>query len=246
MIGFWIKKGISALLLPIPVCVFLVLIGLWQLKRRPRLGKGLILAGPLLLLALSSTVGSRALTAPLEQQYPRWHGQPVAAVLVLGFGHDGQVSDLATQQLMATALARLTEGVRIAEASPGSLLVLSGAKGMQLRPHAQVMADAAEMLGVDRRRIRTLDQAKDTQEEVEGVSRLVNGGTVAVVSSAAHLPRAMMLFDQSGLDVLAAPTDYRGRTGRWWHFSADNLQTSERALHEYLGQLWLRLKSMLA
>ncbi|TKB49998.1 YdcF family protein [Ferrimonas sediminicola] len=244
MLGFWIKKAVSALLLPIPLATLLILAGLWCRRRHPRLGRPLIVAGPALLLFLSSSFGSQWLARPLERKYPLWRDVPVQVVMVLGSGHDSSVSPLPQQRLSDTALARLTEGVRLARRYPQASLVFSGWRDFDPNAHAQVMAEAAVALGVAPERIVTIPDALDTAMEARLLRRRVGAAEVALVTSATHMPRAMRLFRQQGIRAKPAPTDFIGREGAWWRFSASNLLTSERALHEYLGLCWHQLASL--
>ncbi|WP_417345587.1 ElyC/SanA/YdcF family protein [Ferrimonas sp.] len=243
MLGFWVKKGISALLLPIPLAVLSILFGLWLSRRRPHLGRAFVLAGPALLLFLSSSFGSQWLARPLEQQYPVWTGQRAEVIMVLGSGHDSSISPMAHQQLSDTALARLTEGVRLQRLNPDSILVLSGWGGEDPLPHAVVAESAAEAMGVPATQIVTFPTALDTAMEARLFRERFGEKEVILVSSATHMPRVMALFLSRGVKAVAAPTDFIGRGAPWWKFSASNLQTSERALHEYLGLLWRRLAS---
>lgn len=243
MLGFWIKKGISALLLPIPLAVLSILFGLWLSRRRPRLGRAFVLAGPALLLFLSSSFGSQWLARPLEQQYPVWRGQGAEVIMVLGSGHDSRISPMAHQQLSDTALARLTEGVRLQRLNPDSTLVLSGWGGQDPTPHAQVAAAAAQTMGVAADLVVTFPTALDTAMEARLFKERFGEREVILVSSATHMPRVMALFLSQGIKARAAPTDFIGREAAWWRFSAENLRTSERALHEYLGLLWRRWAS---
>ncbi|WP_035385449.1 YdcF family protein [Ferrimonas futtsuensis] len=244
MVGFWIKKGISALLLPIPLAVLLILFGLWLSRSRSRLGRAFVLMGPALMLFLSSSFGSQWLARPLEQQYPVWSGQGAEVIMVLGSGHDSSISPMAHQQLSDTALARLTEGVRLQQLYPGSTLVLSGWGGEDPLPHAQVAAAAAQGMGVPAEQIVTFPTALDTAMEARLFRERFGEREVILVSSATHMPRVMALFLGQGVQAQAAPTDFIGRGASWWQFSASNLQTSERALHEYLGLLWCRWASL--
>ncbi|WP_428618082.1 ElyC/SanA/YdcF family protein, partial [Shewanella sp.] len=146
---FWVKKLISQLLMPIPLSVFLLFIAILILRRR-KLVKTLIASSFTILLLLSSQWGSYQLANTLEQQYPV-NNTPMAqgcVVMVLGSGHDSSISERATLQLSATALARLTEGVRQLGLGQQCQLVVSGWGGSDAIPQAQVMANAAMELGV--------------------------------------------------------------------------------------------------
>ena len=64
---FWLKKFISFWLMPLQVGLLLVVAGIWLIRRgrRPRLGRTLVFAGAGLVLVLSQSLVSKALTRSL-------------------------------------------------------------------------------------------------------------------------------------------------------------------------------------
>ncbi|TVP10626.1 YdcF family protein [Shewanella sp. KCT] len=244
---FWVKKLISQLLMPIPLSVLCLFIAILVLRRR-KFVKALITLSFTILLLASSQWGSHQLTAPLEGQYSV-NNDPIenaCVVMVLGSGHDSTIADRATLQLSATALARLTEGVRQLSLGQDCQLVVSGWGGSDAVPQAQVMANAAMELGVNPERIIQFPLAKDTLEEAQFLKWEIGDSPFRLVTSATHLPRAMMIFHQAGMHPQGAPADFIGRGGYWWQLDARNLLASQRSIHEYLGQTWLKIKFALA
>ena len=72
---------------------------------------------------------------------------------------------------------------------------------------------------------------------------------ILLVTHALHMPRAFRLFSDTGLEVIAAPTDFSSTvTLRWTDFwpSAEGRITSQSALHEIVGLAWYRLRQVLA
>jgi uncharacterized SAM-binding protein YcdF (DUF218 family) len=72
----------------------------------------------------------------------------------------------------------------------------------------------------------------------EGITR------IALVSHGWHLPRAIPLFEREGLTVFAAPTAFSTGSPSLVEdlLPGEGLRLSRDALHEYLGQLYNRLK----
>ncbi len=76
-----------------------------------------------------------------------------------------------------------------------------------------------------------------------------------LVTSAAHMPRSMIMFADQGLELISAPTDYAVTEDGWaqlWQAPGANLLTNlmpsasalgqtTNALKEYIGILWYRL-----
>ena len=248
-----VKKYLSRLLFPVPVCCELLVLGLLLLllSKRQRLGKGLLALGVVLLLLLSNTMMSDLLLSPLESTYAplldpaglnKERGTPIRWVAVLGGGYDDEAERPATARLGTDSLARLAEGVRIQKALPGSKLLLS--VGCPDEEVVRAARDVARMLGLSREELLIVSGSLDTRDEAERMRPTLGTDEFVLVTSASHMPRAMASFQRAGLNPVAAPTDFwvRSRFGYdIWFPSADALRLSERAVYEYLGLLWLRL-----
>jgi uncharacterized SAM-binding protein YcdF (DUF218 family) len=257
--AFWLKKTVSFLLMPMSVSLVLMLAGLWLLRQRSRqaLGRGLLLAGFLVLAFFSNNRVSVQLTRPLEAQYAP---QPDLApgllppanlarcryIVVLGGGHGESTFLPATAKLSTFALARLVEGVRLLRLVPDARLVVSGPGDPGHPTHAAVLTQAAVALGVPADRIVKIEQARDTAEESRAVRALIGDAPVALVTSAWHMPRAAALFRQAGVDFLPCPADFLAKPDPGWH-SADflcdpeSLVRSTYAVREYIGRAWIWL-----
>jgi len=257
---FWLKKFVSFWLMPLPFCLALLVAGLWLTRsaKRARLGRGMLFAGVALLLLFSSSFVSWWLVRPLEAAYPAVpelrSGQPLPAslagcrfVVVLGGGNGNSPGVPATSLLSSSAIARITEGVRLLRALPDAKLLVSGPAGRRHDSHAVVLARAAESLGIDQGRIVLIDQARDTEDEAHAVRKIAGEAGVVLVTSAWHMPRAMALFRHAGLNPVAAPCDYRSHSDdelSWVHFLWDSgaLERSTCAIRERIGYLWIWLR----
>ncbi|MCL1036553.1 YdcF family protein [Shewanella submarina] len=239
---FWLKKVVSQLIMPIPLTLLLLMMALvfWR-----RAGKKLVCAAMLLLGALSSNGVSNWLTGMLEQEY-QVNNAPISdgcVVMVLGSAMDDSIEGKAIHQLSSVGLARLSEGLRQLSLGSDCMLITSGWSGeLNRNSYARVAADAAVELGVDPARIIQLPLAKDTIEEAQYLKMELGDVPFRLVTSAAHMPRAIKIFEHAGMHPQAAPADFRRRSSHWWVLSADNLLTSQRAIHEWAGQLWFNLK----
>lgn len=256
---FWLKKAVAYWMMPLPVCLALMLVGLMLLGNpsRRRLGQRLLAAGLLLLLTFSHERVSYWLLRPLESQYAALPdftagtAPPALArcryVVVLGGGHS-DIDDLsANNKLSSSALSRLIEGVRLLRVLPGARLVVSGPGAAGRPSHADVLAQVAVSLGIEPGRILRIDTARDTGDEALAVRQLAAGAPVALVTSAWHEPRAVALFRKAGVDVLPCPADFLAKTGPGFHwsdllFDVESLERSTRAIHERLGYLWVWLQ----
>jgi uncharacterized SAM-binding protein YcdF (DUF218 family) len=123
-------------------------------------------------------------------------------------------------------------------------LIFSGYGNDDKISNARANARVAAALGVNPEDILLLENTRDTGAEAEAVKKIVGGEKVILVTSTAHMPRAMALFENAGLNVTPAPTDFRGKKSAWLHLpGAEGLRNSETAFHEYLGIFWMKISS---
>jgi len=258
---FTLKKIVSFLLNPVPLALEILILGLFCLwaTRKQRLGKLLVTLGTLFLLLVSSPFISAKILAPLEGRYPALlHPQKILWqrsaddtspkwIVVLGGGHVSDPRLPVTSQIDPAALGRLIEGVRLYKAIAGSRLLVSGGKVYDPVPEADVMARIAVILGVNPHDITRERRSRDTEDEAVLIAKLVGDKRFLLVTSAAHLPRAMALFKKQGLHPIPAPADYQVKQAQkyspaWFFPGATALLQTETAWHEYLGLAWAWLR----
>jgi uncharacterized SAM-binding protein YcdF (DUF218 family) len=239
---FLLKKMVGPLLFPVSLCLEILLLGLLLLwgTRRQKAGKILVSLGTGLLLLLSYPWLPEKLLSPLEQWYPHLAGvdrlpraasgqEPVKWVVVLG----GNVE-------------RTTEGVRLYRQLPGAKLVLSGGGVFGAKPGATESARIGLILGINPADLVLESRPLDTEEEARLLKSRLGADRFILVTSAAHMPRAMALFNKLGLNPIAAPTDYlvedRPLNPRSFFPDVRNLVLVDTATYEYLGWGWAWLR----
>jgi len=248
---FLLKKWLGLLLMPLPMSIALILLGLiflWLTKKQTA-GKLCITFAALLLIGFGMRPVSIFINRPLEQTYPPFpNNQPVDFIIVLGHGHVSDPTIPLNSQLTEAAAARITEAIRIKKLNPQARLILSGSKMGDPISGAEMYARYAEGFGIHRSDMTLIENVKDTEEEVAEDSILVKGHATALVTSATHMPRAMQLFIKAGIPVIPAPTQYVGRNPQTelplyaYMPSGRYLMYSEMGLHEWAGQLWNRIR----
>lgn len=249
---FTLKKYIGGMMLPLPLILLCIALGLGLLwfSRFQRTGKIITTAGWLVLLLLSLQPVADGLLRPVENQYPTWQGnQKVEYIVVLGGGYTWDPDWAPSSNLINNSLPRLNEGMRLWLANPGSKMIFTGAAA-QNNPvsTAEAGARVAQSLGVPREEIITLDNPKDTEEEAAAVKQAIGDAPFLLVTSASHLPRAMIFFQQQGLHPLPAPANQLAISAplNLWERIIPSpvwLMHSDRVGYETLGRVWQWLKA---
>jgi uncharacterized SAM-binding protein YcdF (DUF218 family) len=214
----------------------------WRRYHR-RTGKWLIAAGAALAYLASTLLVGNALLAPLENQYsPLTSAQAIGVhdIVVLGSGYDPRDGIPVTGALDADGLARIVEGVRLARLDPGARLLVSGGSSAGFARPAAGYAQMAAELGIQPASLVVMDHALNTGQEARDVAAVLGHAPFILVTSAYHMPRAMLLMLRAGARPVPAPT---GQLLRVQH-AADRfgvipgsrgLHKTETALHEYWG-----------
>jgi uncharacterized SAM-binding protein YcdF (DUF218 family) len=260
---FIIKKIVAPFLLPVTLGLLISFLGLFYLlvTKKTRQGKILVSAGLLFLLFLSYGFISDRVIEPLEYRYKPYDMQltnellksqnmfPLKYVVVLGAGHISDPSLPITSQINDDSLVHLIEGIIIHRKNTASKLVLSGGIVFDPVSEAEMMARIAEELGIDRNDIIMETGSKDTRDEVQFIKKIVKDNPFILVTSAAHMPRAIAMFRKIGLDPIPAPTGHyvrHGSRGFYDYFPwAKNLHKAEAAFHEYYGMIWAKLRGQI-
>ena len=240
---FAIKKGLGALLSPIPLALCAILVAVMALKRYPSWARLMLLMAFVMLAGGAWHPIADRLVQSVENHYPVFDiSQPVDAVVVLGSSHSSSPDRPPMAQLNSPALFRLSEGLRILRHNPAATLFLSGYAGSDPVPHAEIMRQAALSVGIAEGRIRTYPLAQDTEDEAQQMAPVLKQQRVALVSDAAHLPRAVVFFRQYGIDVIPAPALWLAAETSDWRVNSLALIKTERWLYEVLGGYWQAIK----
>jgi uncharacterized SAM-binding protein YcdF (DUF218 family) len=261
---FLLKKLVSPFILPVPICIGLMALGLFLLwfTRRQQAGKIAVTLGTFLLALMGIRIFSEMLVGPLEARYPpiglgseplaasASENDPVRWIVVLSGGHvpDPRVPE--TSQISRWSLVRLIEGIRLHREMSGTKLLLTGGGFYESVSESETMAKIAGSLGVDPERIVIETESRDTKDQAHIVRSVVGGSRFVLVTSSWHMPRSMAIFRKAGLDPIPAPTGHLVRRGLWspgrlFLPCSSGLRRTEIAVHEYLGLLWAKLRGQI-
>ena len=257
---FLLKKYIAAMLFPAALSAELIVLGLVLMlaMRRRMLGRFCIGAGVALFLALSQNAVGDALLRPLESEFAALH-DPLAAktgrtgrrrprwIVVLGGGHRTDSFIPLTSRLLPSSLGRLIEGIRLHRMVPDAKLLLSGGGPLGGTTEAGELRRVALSLGVEGRKIAIEDRSRNTRDQAVFIRKIVGNDGFILVTSASHMPRAVMMFQKEGMDPLPAPVDHlvsKSPLPILMRFvpSSIALMKSRRAFYEYLALTFAKLR----
>jgi uncharacterized SAM-binding protein YcdF (DUF218 family) len=252
---FLFQKIIGPLFFPVTIVFLLLVFGLLFLilSRKKRIGMVFILIGVFLLGMLSYEPVAESLLKPLEGSYMPLVNpgnlEDVRWIVILGGGHTSDRRLSVTSRLSDLSLFRLIEGIRLHRELPKTKLILSGGRVFDPVSEARGMAEVAFALGVEKENLVLEEASKDTSEQARFMLGMIKQERFILVTSAAHMPRAMVLFRKLGLHPIPAPTDYQVKEGRGmppkrFYPTADGLMKSQRAFYEYSALAWTRIKDM--
>lgn len=247
---FLLKNIVALLTSPLGVMLIVlgVGVGLWWRNRDGVWGRRLVVVAGVGLLFVSCGPTTHLMLAPVEHRHApvaeaRDLGEPTH-IVVLGGGYYDRDGAPVSAELTESSMYRVAEGMRLHDLLEDTQLVVSGASVGQPDDTAAVMGRLAADMGVESEQIIIADQPRDTGEEAEVIADLTGEhDRVVVVTSASHMPRAMMLFERAGVDATPAPTHFLTGESAWapaalWP-SSRNLRRAERAVYEYLALTWV-------
>jgi uncharacterized SAM-binding protein YcdF (DUF218 family) len=248
---FFLKKCISAALLPPGMFILILLVSAWWLRRlRRTLAACNCLLFALLIWALSTSLVSDALISRLENGLVIPDRPKGDVIVLLGGGIYDRVPDLTgsgapTEEM----LARMVTAFRLQRQLGVPILVSGGMVYAGRSAEAPVVRRFLLDLGVPDRQILVEDKSRDTVENAR-FSRMIlqqhRFRQPLLVTSAFHMRRSVKAFSREGVLVVPIPANFMTaseRTRVW----ADLLPTSgamhstATALREFLGLLYYHL-----
>ncbi len=184
---------------------------------RLRWVRQLLMSSLLLLVTLSSPMVAIPLIGSLESWYHPPQLTPsdrFDAIVVLGGGIDEKGSLRPAVEPSSDSRNRTTCAVDLYQQGYAPTLVLTGGNGRIFGTgpkEALEMKRWAVRLGVPESATMIDTEARNTYENATGTNRLLGPGSILLVSSASHLPRAVPVFIKQGFHVTPAPCDYVSR-----------------------------------
>lgn len=253
MTSLLVTNLIAAALLPPLLLVILLIAGLIVQRRRPRLARSLILLSATALYALSTPWVGGHLQKTLEISTPVNPAtlQTADAIVVLGGGRLLDAAEYGSDTLNGLSLERLRYAAHLHRASGLPMLVSGGKPSGGTLAEGRIMQHILNSeYGISPRWVEdasltTWDNARLSAAllQADGAQRIV------LVTHAWHLRRAVPLFEAQGFHVIPAGLQFSStRIDSPFDLipTPNGLRDSTFALHEWLGILWYKLRTLFA
>ena len=247
----YLNKLLPMFFSPLLLTLLLVVIG--TLTRR----RWITFSGMLLLYCASAPFIAHPLFRYAENHAIRLSPQEAPradAIIVLG----GMLQNTESTSGVVTEWRdpdRFFGGVDLYKLGKASKLVFTGGKlpwetadtneGVTLKRYAETM-------GVPPKDILVSGEVQNTEQEARAVGELFREGTptIILVTSAFHMPRAKLLFENEGFTVHEYPVDFKVSADATKPMDfipqSEALIMTQNAIREQLGLLFYRLKHLLS
>lgn len=221
----------------------------WQRTRLLGIRIGAAMA--ILFLVVGTLPVTEWVLRPLEEHVPQ---SPlpghVDGIVVLGGSEQVIIAEARNRPELNNAADRLIEFVALARKYPQAQLVYTGGGihwGRATLNEADIAARIFEMLGLEAGRVKFDNQSRNTAENAAFSKALAAprpGETWIMITSAAHMPRALNAFNAVSWPVLPHPVDYRTGASRGFGLNSSPLGswlTLDGAVREWGGLVACRI-----
>ncbi|MBG0770433.1 MAG: YdcF family protein [Anaerolineaceae bacterium] len=261
----YLSKLLPLFVFPLGMVTLLLVLGL-STERRKKWHKAFLVLALIILHLGSNRWVSYRLARSLEWQNLPSETHPQAEVIVvLGGGTESgdfprpmaEVNGAGDRVLYAAKLYH--DGAAPMILVSGGNLDFSSARGTS---PAEEMTDLLIMLSVPPEAIWQQDQSQNTYEDALYSAEILREKEITeviLVTSAIHMPRAKALFENQGIDVIPAPTDFTVTEQNWQSVfqpsigelvinllpNASALDLTTTVIKEYIGLLVYHLRGWL-
>ena len=242
----YFHKILPLLFSPLFLIISLIILGLILNSKK------ISLTGIAILIIFSVPIVSNKLMAYLESDYELIKPSKVEtadAVVVLS----GMVKTIQTKNGLdyewGEAADRIFAGIDLFKLNKAPVLVLTGGKlpwsiGV---PEGEYLRDVAIDLGVPKKDILLTENVENTDQEAKAIKKLLllDNPKIILVTSAFHMPRAQLVFEAAGINVIPFPVDFRigAQKITFMKFipSADSFKATSFFVREMIGRTYYNL-----
>jgi uncharacterized SAM-binding protein YcdF (DUF218 family) len=255
----FLSKLLPLFIYPIGLSCLMMMAAIFAiLKRRSKLAILWITLAASLLLVTSSGWFSNWIVRSLEQQYLPGDVPQAEAIVLLGGATSSQLAPRPWVEILDEG-DRVLYTAKLYREGKAPLIIPAGGRIEWQGPgtaEAEDMATLMETMGVPRSAMILEPNSLNTYENAVNVKAILEERKIdrfLLVTSAAHMPRSMMIFRKLGMNAIPTPTDYQKSDLEATSSSferrllnllpdAQRLQETNRAMKEYVGMVIYKLK----
>lgn len=253
----FLSKFLPLLLYPVGLVFILTIIAILTRKKT-----AIQLASLIFILMILFVAGNRwvalSLARSLEWQYfpPKETPQADVIVVLAGGTQSAQFPRPITE--INGAGDRIIYAAQLYHEGASNQILLSGGRIDWLSRGAEPTDDMAEiltMLGIPTKVLLYESDSRNTYENAINTNNYLEPlgiKKIILVTSAAHMPRAVALFEHQGFEVIPAPTDYAVTEANWAQLfdsslaskvislvpNVENISMTTSTMKEYFG-VWM-------
>ena len=227
--------------------------------QKKKLGKIILLVGIVLVALFGYPLVPDLILNPLERYYPpvvfsKTNDSPKITAPLIGILGNSSYWDSNTPsnlRMNQDYVTRILEGVRLHRHLPNARLIIS-VPGQQMNDQEKMklISEFMHIIKVDETKVDIFTAALDTEDEIIAFKSKAGTNLCYVVSTSSHLPRAMVLAGRHKLNAIPSPASYLVTppgevfTPEKLFPGAENFRNAERAVYEYLGLAWEKVRSL--
>ena len=257
----FLSKLLPLFIYPLGFSCLLLLISLWLGWRRSRWSIVPILTAFLVLFTAGNVRVSNRLITSLERQYTPYENMPQAEAIVVLGGATRNDEPPRIMPDMSDRGDRLLYAAKLYQDGAAPLILLTGGRIEWFKGNsseAESMATILEIMGVPRQAMLLESRSLNTYENAVYTKEILDRRQIKrflLVTSAAHMPRSVRIFEKQGLNPVPAPTDFLisdrnliestfTAESRILSFfpNTESLDRTTQAIKEYIGTFIYRLR----
>ncbi len=243
--NYFLTKLVSLFVFPLGLMITLCILGLLLLRAgRRQIAISSILISILVLWIASTGVFADFVMGSLEQHYPPLEMRKTrvgGAIVILGGATRGRVPGTGITDLNGGS-DRLFHGARLFKAGKAPLIILTGGNDEGYQPESEAMAEVLGFIGIPSEAMLLESSSRNTYQNGMETARILNEqgiDSILLVTSAYHMHRAKAVFENLGVTVISAATDYqvveRYASVLDWLPQSSALDRTTKGIKEYLG-----------
>ena len=247
-----ITRAIESFIFPPGLVIALLAIGILLLNKRFVFAKVILWAGVSALYLFSTPIVADLMITNLES-YPALEEKDLlepraGAIVILAGGRDRNAQEYGGDTVGSSTLVRTRYGAYLQRKTNLPILVSGGrVLDMEGKSLAQTMASVLKE-EFNAGTVWLEEESRTTGENALFSKKLLSTkgiNSVYLVTQAWHMPRSVTSFQNTGLEVIPAPTAFESGIGIKSFAllpSISALKLSNVALHELVGIVWYKIR----